>query len=327
MITLHQLLFPQGTSEFFDGCWGHTFLHVTGSDKKFESLFSLPAFEALIRDFGAFLTYPRVTVYSDKGTVHESRFTMGSRVRISGALGYDEERRVDFNQVEQLLSRGATVKISEVDAFSAPIRVLATSLAKELREQIHVNLYYSAPGSQAFAAHFDKHDVFILQIGGWKNWEVWDYQERFPLPGMRKTRDGEFLKTPKHEFKLSTGNLLYVPRGMWHNAFTSDSYSLHLTIGIRCASGIDLMRWLAEQLLATEELRDNLPHANGTLADSFRIKLKEAVWMRLDSKSLLEDFYQDWAFREERRLVAPFDLKQENGIFSSLYGAEVAPKV
>jgi ribosomal protein L16 Arg81 hydroxylase len=246
-------------------------------------------------------------VYSSAGLVHASRFTVGSDIRISGALGYCEESRVDFSRVNQLLSNGATIKISEIDAFSVSIRHLVASISTELREKVHVNLYYSAPQSRAFAEHFDKHDVFILQTAGWKHWEVFEYQERFPLPGMKKPRDAQYRKAPKHEFRLNSGDFLYIPRGMWHNAFTAESHSLHLTVGIQCATGIDLMRWMVERLVATERLRNNIVRNGDTLNESFKAELEQAFLNRLNNVTLLKDFYDHWASTKEPKLDLPLD--------------------
>jgi ribosomal protein L16 Arg81 hydroxylase len=209
---------------------------------------------------------------------------------------------VDFSRLHHLLSHGATIKISEIDAFSVSIKRLVASISKELREKVHVNLYYSAPQSRAFAEHFDKHDVFILQIAGWKNWEIFEHQERFPMPGMKKSRDTRYRKAPKHEFRLNPGDLIYVPRGMWHNAFTTESHSLHLTVGIQCATGIDLMRWVVERLLSNEDLRRNLPHTDDALDELVKEELILAFSSTLGDKTLLQQFYDHWRSRNEPKL-------------------------
>lgn len=310
MNTLQRLIFPHKLPEFFKQYWSRQFLHVAGDPEKFQTIFSAQAFEDLIHTYGALLNYPRVTVYSAAGLVHESRFTFGSDIRISGALGHVEESRVDFSRLQQLLSNGATIKISEIDAFSASITRLVTSLSAELREKIHVNLYYSAPQSRAFADHFDKHDVFILQTDGSKHWEIFEHQERFPLPGMKKSRDTQYQKAPKHEFLLNPGDFLYIPRGMWHNAFTSQSHSLHLTVGIQCATGIDLMRWIVERLVCTERLRNNLVHSNDCLNDSFKAEIDQAFSSQLNDQSLLEEFYDQWMRTTDPKLNVTFSFQE-----------------
>jgi ribosomal protein L16 Arg81 hydroxylase len=310
MKTLQYLICPQPKSAFFEEYWSRRFLVVRGEPEKFQRVFSLTAFEDLVRCFGTLLNYPRVTIYSAAGLVHESRFTFGSDIRISGALGYTEERRVDFDRIRLLLSRGATMKISEIDALSVSLTDFVDSLSAELREKIHINLYYSAPQSRAFAEHFDKHDVFIMQIAGRKCWQVFDYQERFPLPGMKKSRDARHCEAPKHEFQLNRGDFLYVPRGMWHNAFTTDSNSLHLTVGIQCATPIDLVRWLVERLVSAERFRQNLTHTNGNLPELLKTELKQAFAAHLDDSLFLNAFYEEWANRQKR--ATHFSLPPES---------------
>ena len=306
MKTVRQLIAPLEANEFFKKYWSRRFLLVAGDSNKLAEVFSFDAFGQLVRTYGNLLSYPRVTLYSDGNMIHESRFTFGSDLRISGALGYREEERVDFDRVQRLLANGASLKISEVDAFSDSICKLVTSLTEELHEKIHVNLYYSAPRSRAFGDHFDKHDVFILQIAGSKNWQIFEYQEPFPIPGMKKSREVHYRNAAKQDFSLSAGDCLYLPRGMWHNAFTTGSDSLHLTVGIQCATGIDLMHWAVERLVCVEQFRRNLSLERNALGQSLKQTFVNEVHAILSNETVWTEFYQSWTRRPKDVLNPSF---------------------
>ena len=44
-----------------------------------------------------------------------------------------------------------------------------------------LNVYLTPPSSQGFTAHYDAHDVFILQIAGSKHWRLYDAPLRLPM--------------------------------------------------------------------------------------------------------------------------------------------------
>jgi ribosomal protein L16 Arg81 hydroxylase len=89
-------------------------------------------------------------------------------------------------------------------------------------------------------------DGLVIQIQGFKNWRVYDpVMTSFPRPDMVQ-RPFEFLKDPKttvEEFRLNAGDVLYVPRGIVHEATTQNNtepsnsqVSLHLTFGLETAT-------------------------------------------------------------------------------------------
>ena len=49
----------------------------------------------------------------------------------------------------------------------------ATRLAAELGHPVPANAYVTPPSSRGFSAHYDVHDVFVLQLAGRKRWTVY----------------------------------------------------------------------------------------------------------------------------------------------------------
>jgi hypothetical protein len=62
-----------------------------------------------------------------------------------------------------------------------------------------------------------------------------------PLAGDRAMLQRSHLAKPE-EVCLRPGDLLYLPRGYAHEAFTTDDSSLHLTVGINIYRWVDLLR-------------------------------------------------------------------------------------
>ena len=128
---------------------------------------------------------------------------------------------------------GCTLIFNGIDKLDPTISKIARALDFVFRGQTTVNAFLTPATSKGFLPHFDTHDVFIIQIEGEKDWSL--YQEELKLPIDRQIYliDQEKLEEPTEKHKLSEGGVLYIPRGLVHGSFTTKSYSLHLTIGVR----------------------------------------------------------------------------------------------
>ena len=112
------------------------------------------------------------------------------------------------------------------------IASLLHSIEVELNFATQVNAYFTPPESQGFVAHYDDHDVLILQLSG--------IQDLAPLRGHR-CRAAPMLRhepvaaealPPPTDVRLETGDVLYVPRGRVHAAEATSEVSVHLTVGL-----------------------------------------------------------------------------------------------
>ncbi|KAJ4813831.1 Bifunctional lysine-specific demethylase and histidyl-hydroxylase NO66 [Rhynchospora pubera] len=101
---------------------------------------------------------------------------------------------------------------------------------------IGVNLYLSPSGAQGLARHYDDHCVFVWQIRGCKCWKI--LKDPKPvMPRLYESIDNTFASQTSGEIEiiLQEGDILYIPRGYFHEARTvinSTSPSLHLTFAI-----------------------------------------------------------------------------------------------
>jgi hypothetical protein len=121
-----------------------------------------------------------------------------------------------------------------------------------------VNLYATWGKVEGFNVHWDDHDVFVVQIAGSKRWQV--FAPTRPWPTERDAEPAPPPDTPPSaEPLLGPGDVLYLPHGWWHVANAEDSPSLHLTIGVRPPSGIDLLDHLVDLLRQHEPVRRRLP--------------------------------------------------------------------
>ncbi|MFC9931884.1 JmjC domain-containing protein [Streptomyces sp. NPDC127190] len=168
---------------------------------------------------------------------------------------------------------------------------LVEAIERELRTRVQANLYASWTSTEGFGIHWDDHDTIVVQLDGAKRWRI--YGSTRPYPLYRDIEDpGEAPTEPCADLALHPGDLLYVPRGMWH-AVSADqgTRSLHVTCGLQTHTATDLMAWVSEQLLAHEDWRRDLPllaapEVQADALDGIRKRLAEL----LDDPALLARF-------------------------------------
>ena len=107
---------------------------------------------------------------------------------------------------------------------------------------MQANSYSTPSGSQGFGVHHDTHDVLVLQVAGEKRWRLYDPLLELPLKHQRYSSSLGGHGPPTDDFVLRAGDTLYLPRGWLHEAETSQTDSLHLTIGIAAHTWLDAAR-------------------------------------------------------------------------------------
>ncbi|WP_013324780.1 cupin domain-containing protein [Gloeothece verrucosa] len=169
---------------------------------------------------------------------------------------------VDFNQIYQAYSLGYSLVMRKIHERWQPLSVLHKNLEAFLNHPVGINLYMTSKNSQGFKAHFDTHDVFILQVEGSKQWKIYDSPITLPVISDLKYTDKFInqLKSPTAEYCLNKGDLLYIPRGYIHEVYTDNSFSVHLTVGIHSLKWFDLINSAVTKLAQKEvRFRESLP--------------------------------------------------------------------
>jgi hypothetical protein len=129
---------------------------------------------------------------------------------------------------------------------------------------VQINAYITPPENQGFAAHYDTHDVFVLQIAGSKRWTIHRPVIDDPLPNQtweqRKPQvAARATEPPLIDTVLCPGDALYLPRGFLHSAVAQGEVSIHLTVGVHPVTAYDLARELITAAAQDRELRRSLP--------------------------------------------------------------------
>lgn len=157
--------------------------------------------------------------------------------------------------VERVLAeweRGATIVLQGLHLSRPAVGAFCRSLEEALGHPAQANAYYTPRAAQGLPVHHDTHDVFVLQVSGEKRWLVYEPALELPLKDQRYSPELGGPGEPVEDRVLQPGDALYLPRGWLHEALTSDTDSLHLTIGV------NVVTWLDAFKAALEELGDDL---------------------------------------------------------------------
>ena len=153
---------------------------------------------------------------------------------------------------------GASLIFNQIHQFDPKIGALTRALEAETGEPANAVLFMSQPAQAAAPIHYDRHDVFVLQVHGKKAWSVYERTIDKPINGMDE-EPGDPPKQPMLKCKLAPGDVLYLPRGHWHQALAQQGLSMHLTFGLKARTGIDFLTWLMDELRQDVRFRQELP--------------------------------------------------------------------
>jgi ribosomal protein L16 Arg81 hydroxylase len=235
MSTLFEsILAPISRSEFREDYYGKRPLLIPGHPEKFAALFTWDDLNRVLN--GSLLPHKGIEVSDSRGR----RQPVNSYALIQECRG------------------GASLAFRDMHLFEPRTAELVRALEAELGERTTVNLYASQPSQAAFPVHYDLEDVIVLHLHGRKAWRIFESTTDKPTAKM-KARYEKPPSDPIFECELSPGDVLYLPRGHWHQALAQGGMSLQLVVAIEAQKGTHFLTWLVEELENDVRFRHQLP--------------------------------------------------------------------
>ena len=184
---------------------------------------------------------------------------------------------IDVDRVLAEFEDGATIVLQALHHNWPPIADFCRRLEAALGEPVQANAYFTPRSAQGLAVHHDTHDVFVLQTAGKKHWRVYEPVVELPLQDQKysKAKHGE-PGQPVEDGVLEAGDTMYLPRGWLHDALTTDSESLHLTIGVKVYTWLDAAKAALDECGTDAGFRRSVP-ADGEMRDDLLAVLAERL--------------------------------------------------
>lgn len=183
-----------------------------------------------------FLHEPYMEMTGAEGPLPADAYFSARSVNRTPYAGFADQKKI-----RGLIEQGATLLMRRVDQWHGPTRDLLARLSAELQRPVEAFCFVTPSGAQGAPLHRDDADVLVLQLGGSKDWCVYEG----PANGdwiegrVEGEKPAEVLRAT-----VRAGDVLYIPRGFAHEAVGSGGLSAHLSLTIREIHKGDLFRSL-----------------------------------------------------------------------------------
>jgi len=209
---------PLTMEDFYTVYWEKQPLHIQRKEESRETMVDLATIETLLSSQAVF--FPGIQLTQTGKVISVSEYA-------------DEQNRILPLRLFEFYAQGATIVLSQAQKLFAPMDELCREVIRTMQMRCQANIYVSPPGNQGFNAHYDTHDVFILQVSGAKTFNFYPSSVELPCPeegfDSSKLASGDIDES----ISLSPGDTLYIPRGVVHDAVADSKMpSIHVTLGV-----------------------------------------------------------------------------------------------
>jgi ribosomal protein L16 Arg81 hydroxylase len=170
------------------------------------------------------------------------------------------------------LRKGETFQVRLLQTLLSPrhpLLILARELEAFLDHPLDsISLFVSPPNSQAIAKHFDRTEIFTLQLEGTKTWAI-------------------YTSTGQIQLEITAGDLLYVPAGTLHEVTSMSASSISIAIvfrAIRLESAI--IEYVRQALSADTLAQQTLPIFKDSIKYEASIRSLIQKLQEIDKESL-----------------------------------------
>lgn len=255
--TFAELIHPLSVDEFMTQVLHKKPLHIPGGAEKVAGLMDWAAHNRIL-GIGGYWTGRQLQLALDTKQILPERYCRPAPT-LEG-----ERLMADPVMVQAFLAEGASLVANTVDGLTPELNQIAGILEDTFMASAQGNLYCSSKARQAFDTHFDTHDVFALHTEGEKIWRIYDAKLKMPLnhPALApaslelaKQAQGKLLM----EVTMRPGDLLYIPRGQYHDAIATSNNCIHVAFGVIPMRSYELIALLENEAVADPALRADLP--------------------------------------------------------------------
>lgn len=154
-------------------------------------------------------------------------------------------RRIRKDALFRYLSTDASLVLNRIDLYSPFVSDICLQVSRFAQAQASANAYVSFGIEPATDVHWDRHDIFAVQLFGEKRWLI--YPPTFELPlnsQVSAKRKEEVPHEPTLDIVLKAGDILYLPRGWWHKVSpVNNQPTFHLAVGAHTPLILDYLVW------------------------------------------------------------------------------------
>lgn len=303
-MTLQDLLAPITPERFFAEFHDRQPLHIEGHPARFAGVLDWAGINRLL-DMSHIWTETSFRLVMDSVPVPPAQYSVKATSRDGAPV-----LQPVAEKVQDWVRRGASVVMNDVDSLAPGLAAVSDALEGAGLGKAQANVYISFQSHKAFHSHYDTHDVWAVQVEGEKTWNIWEGRAEHPIPhplfrGQAQDHHDRAKGALRAQITVRKGDVLYLPRGWYHDALAEAPNSVHIAYGVHAPLGMDVLNILSERALYDVEFRKPLPRQDGSAPAKYALSQQlAALGARLsdlarDPKVLevLEGFIRDYRFR------------------------------
>jgi JmjC domain len=299
---LERCLSPVEADRFFGEYWEQAPLLVPRDEEgRFLDLLSIAEVERRVTEGG--LRHPAFRVVKE-----DAKIVLGDYAEDIPWTPTSFSGSALVERIAAQFEGGATIVLQALQLQHLPLADFCRDLERELGHPVQANAYYTPASAQGFKVHHDTHDVLCLQVEGEKRWLVYAPVLELPLKSQKYSAELGEPGEPVLDVRMRAGDTLYLPRGWLHQAMTSDTASLHLTVGINVTTWRDAVRSAVDEAAKEEVVFRRGVREDGAPPDG----LFEALAARLTPEAVARR--QRRSFVEGRRPIRGDAFDQLRGL-------------
>ena len=245
----------QFDKNFFSNHFGKQYLHKKNIVNNVKDIVSLEILDDMLSKSNIWNNHNFIMMLDQKKISYNDYSSLS--LDVSGS-----NSRPDVNKVQKLVSQGASIILNDIEKYNSNLLKIADQLQQFTQGRCQGNLYFSMASHKAFGPHFDLHDVFAIHFEGEKVWNIYENIEESPInhpifrinPEERVKRAGKLID----QVTLKPGDLLYIPRGQYHDALASKNGAIHVAFGLTYFKPIDLMASIWEKFILNQFMRNDI---------------------------------------------------------------------
>ncbi|WP_424136201.1 cupin domain-containing protein [Roseomonas chloroacetimidivorans] len=273
--TLADLLAPMDQARFFAEFHDRQPVHIKGGAGKFAQVLSWSGIDRLLNQTHNWSSQS-LKLQMDAQAVPPEAYCIRANNRDNAQVWQPDAR-----MLREWIEKGASLVLNDVDSLTPGLASVSEALENAGLGRAQANVYVSFQAHKAFPTHFDTHDVWAVQVEGEKTWNIWSGRAEYPIPHPAFRSLGQAhhdrAKGPLREkVVLKPGDLLYLPRGWYHDALAEGPASVHVAYGVHAPIGVDFANMLAERAIQDPLFRQPLPRQDGTPAAQFALTTRAA---------------------------------------------------
>ncbi len=274
--SFRQLIDPLPPEKFFGDYCRQRPVHIPGEAGKFASVMDWDELNRLL-EMGVW------TARSLQLSLDRQRIPPAAYCRNAVDRNQMQVLQPDAAKVMEFLKRGASLLLNEIETLHPGVGAVLETIEAAHGGRGNANLYCSWKQRQAFDSHYDRHEVYALQIFGEKTWRIYEGRAETPIehPAFKNVPQAEYDRAKgavAQELVMRPGDLLYLPRGQFHDALASSDVSVHVTFSCSEPIGLEWLSRLWELAVRDPLFRADLPQCNDAAGqDRLNAHLDELV--------------------------------------------------